>query len=230
MSAFAHSSQNISTRDETPELPMTPMRPNESFESTLPDWVGDALREPMQSSTDARERIMSTVRSMPAPRQFAAPMRPSRWMRRGWLSPMGGVMTSALMALALVMRMSGGVMGGSDIETATRILGDSVVPSAATFTNSETGQPTRWLDTLRVVEFVIRGSSIHAASIMGDFNRWQRTANPMVSDGHAWRARVLVPRDVVDVAYLVNGAKIIPASSAAAPIHTTDRHHAADSI
>lgn len=215
---------------------MTSMRSNESFESTLPEWVGDALREPMPSSADARERIMSTVRSMPAPRPFAAPMRPSRWMRRGWLSPIGGVMTTALMAVAVLMRVGSGAMGATDIETATRILGDSVVPVSATMHSGaiegsvDGPDHGRWLDTLRVVEFVIRGSSIHAASIMGDFNRWQRNANPLVSDGHTWRARVLVPRDVVDVAYLINDARIVPSAVLAAPTHRVDQRHAADSI
>jgi hypothetical protein len=62
---------------------------------------------------------------------------------------------------------------------------------------------------------------VHAASVLGSFNAWQRGATPMVAsaDG-AWRVRVLIPRDVLatslNVAFLVNGAKLLPSPTSTA--------------
>ncbi len=182
---------------------MTAMR--DPIEPSLPDWVGDALREPVASRAGARTRIMEAVRGLPAPRRMTAPMRPSRWLRRGLLSPVGSVMTTAAMALVVFMRFASPGASVSDIVTATRVLGDSVVPAGAAATDGH------WLDTLRIVEFVIRGSSVRAADVIGEFNQWRRGATPLASAGHnEWRARVLVPRDALEVAYLVNDAQVIP--------------------
>lgn len=183
---------------------MTVMR--DPGDSSLPGWVGDALREPVASHAAARSRIMDAVRRLPAPRPLAAPMRPSRWLRRGLLSPLGSVVMTAAMALVVLTRYATPGAGVSDIVTITRILGDSVVPAVTT---SPAG---RWLDTLRVVEFVIRGGSVHAAAVIGDFNQWRRGATPLAAAGRdEWRARVLVPRDALQMAYLVNDAQVIPA-------------------
>ncbi|MBL0170945.1 MAG: hypothetical protein IPP90_09470 [Gemmatimonadaceae bacterium] len=180
------------------------------FESALPDWVGETLREPVESHPRSRARIMEAVRALPAPRRRSAPMRPSRWLRRGLLSPISGAITSAVLALSLLLRADGGASALSDIVTVTRVLGDTVVPVHTLPSASGT---IRWLDTLRIVEFVIRGSSVHAVAILGDFNKWQRNATPLSAGApHEWRARVLVPRDALDVAYLVNDRHLIPAT------------------
>jgi len=192
--------------------------------NTLPDWVTDALREPARSTPAARARIMDAVRTAARPRRCAAPIGPSRWLRRGLLSPVGGLMTTVLMMMALMLRMGpiDHVFGPSvaTIETATHVLGDSVVPISESTVN-RAPVSHRLLDTLRIVEFVIRGSSVHAASVLGDFNAWRRGATPLVASGdHIWRARVLVPRDVLasslNVAYLVNNARLIPAAAGTA--------------
>lgn len=185
------------------------------FESTLPDWVGDALREPVDSHPDARARIMDAVRTLPNVRARAVPMRPSRWLRRGVLSPLGGAMTTVVMVLAVMLRIGAGAADLSDIVTVTRILGDSVVPTRHAGADARDGSApvARWLDTMRVVEFVLRGSSVQGAAVLGDFNRWQRGATPLVAVGHhEWRARVLVPRDALTMAYLVNDAQLIPSA------------------
>ena len=75
----------------------------------------------------------------------------------------------------------------------------------------------RWLDTLRIVEFVLRGPSVHSASALGEFNRWQRAVTPLARvASNEWRVRVLVPRDALSmsahVAVLVNGEHIVPSS------------------
>ena len=183
---------------------MTAMR--DPIDSALPEWVGEALREPVTSQASSRARIMDAVRGLPAPRRMSAPMRPSRWMRRGLLSPVGSILATAAMAMVMLARVSTPGAGVSDLVTVTRILGDSIVPASGSATSGH------WLDTLRIVEFVIRGSSVHAAAVIGDFNQWRRGATPLASaGGNEWRARVLVPRDALQMAYLVNDAQIIPA-------------------
>lgn len=210
----------------------------ESFESTLPEWVGDTLRAPVESDAASRSRIMDAVRGLPTPRACSAPMRPSRWMRRGLLSPLGGAVTTLFMTVAVVLRLGSGAGGASGIETVTRVLGDSVVPRALSIAADSAANSTgiaaadgsaRWLDTLHIVEFVIRGSSVHAASVIGSFNHWQRGATRLESTGNGeWKARALVPRDALDIAFLVNDAQLIPANTGApastrsqySPLHT----------
>jgi hypothetical protein len=154
---------------------------------------------------------MDRIRQLPNPRRHAAPMRPSRWLRRGWLSPVGGFLTTTMLALVVLLRTGSG-NAVADLVTVTRVLGDTVVPTRAV------AVADHWLDTMRIVEFVIRGSSVHAAAVLGDFNNWQRGATPLAETSpHEWRARVLVPRDVLSVAYLVNGARVIPVSRFAQP-------------
>ena len=193
--------------------------------TSLPDWVTDTLREPVSSTPAARARIMDTVRTVARPRRLSAPITPSRWLRRGLLSPVGGMMVTAMLTLALLLRI--GPMDGllhrsvGDIQTAAFVLGDSVVPVVALALPDSSHTASRLLDTLRIVEFVIRGSSVHAASVLGEFNAWKRGATPLAAVGdHEWRARVLVPRDALatslNVAYLVNHARLIPAAAGTA--------------
>ena len=184
----------------------------EPLDAPLPGWVVNALREPMDSRSESRSRIMMAVRALPAPRRHAAPMRPSRWLRRGLLSPAGSIMAITVVALVGLLRMNTGGAALADIVTVTRILGDSVVPRHVT---PSVGGESHWLDTLRIVEFVIRGSSVRAAAVLGDFNQWRRGGTPLIANGrHEWRARALVPRDALNVAYLVNGSQVIPITSA----------------
>ncbi len=137
-------------------------------------------------------------------------------------------MTTVLLMLTLSLRLGpiDGLIGRSmlGIETAAVVLGDSVVPvshalsaTANVFPSGDSSYTQRLLDTLRIVEFVMRGSSIRAASVLGDFNAWKRGATPLVAVSDVeWRVRVLVPRDAVQtsrkVAYLVNNTRLIPAS------------------
>lgn len=193
--------------------------------TSLPEWVTDTLREPTTSTVAARARIMDAVRVLPRPRRLSAPIGPSRWLRRGLLSPVGGLMTTVFLMAALTLRLGpmDGVFGraGMAIETAAFVLGDSVVPTPNSHVSGAVVPPasrSRLLDTLRIVEFVIRGSSVHAVSVVGDFNAWKRGATPLVAVGdREWRARVLVRRDALqaslNVAYIINDATLIPAAA-----------------
>jgi hypothetical protein len=210
----------------------------------LPPHVRALLRAPATSTHDARTRIMDHIRTLPAPRRLRAPFAGSRWSRRGLLSPVGGLLSAALVLCMIALRMSplDALLFDTarQIETAAVILGDSVVPrSGAHGSDASLDSPTsarahhdsltarvdgyarRVLDTLRIVEFVLRGSSIRTATVLGSFNAWNRGATPLATAGRdEWRARVLVPRDAVatslNVAFLVNGTKLISAAGGTA--------------
>jgi hypothetical protein len=195
-------------------------------------WVRDALRHPASSSASQRSAIMDRVRREPAPRLMEAPMRASRWMRRGLLTPMGGMaMVAAMVAMITLrgieqQRVVGGLVGSA------LILGDSVVPHehgpvAGSARADSLGE--RLLDTLRIVEFVLRGPEVRTASVVGEFNAWQRGATTLThGDDGSWRARVLVPRDALRFAYVVNDAQVVPTQSVREG--PTSRAPSADSI
>jgi hypothetical protein len=117
----------------------------------------------------------------------------------------------------MVMVRASGDARSADVSAFTTIMGDSVVPLTAA--QHDSAGDGRWLDTLRIVEFVLRGPGIREAAVLGEFNHWQRGATPMVAsmvssmEPHDWRARVLVPRDalqtVVRAAYLINNRRIV---------------------
>lgn len=142
-------------------------------------------------------------------------MRASRWTRRGLLTPFGGMTLVALFFAAISLRGLDERHGSVALETASLILGDSVVPVHEGSVRADTlGE--RLLDTLRVVEFVLRGPSVRSATVVGDFNAWERGATALTRDSDdTWRARVLVPRDALHFAYVVNDARIVNA----APLH-----------
>lgn len=195
----------------------------ERDEHSLSPWVIDALRNPAPGSTTRsasrlaaqRSAIMDRVRREPAPHVLSTPMRASRWTRRGLLTPFGGMTLVALFFAAISLRGLDERHGSVALETASLILGDSVVPVHEGSVRADTlGE--RFLDTLRVVEFVLRGPSVRSATIVGDFNSWERGATALTRESDdTWRARVLVPRDALHFAYVVNDARIVTA----APLH-----------
>jgi len=191
----------------------------ERDEQSLSPWVIDALRHPAPGSATRsasrlaaqRTAIMDRVRREPSPHVLSAPMRASRWTRRGLLTPFGGMTLVALFVAAISLRGLDERHGGGALETTAFILGDSVVPVHEGGARADSvGE--RLLDTLRIVEFVLRGPAVRSATVIGDFNAWQRgiTALTRGSDD-SWRARVLVPRDAVRFAYVVNDARVVNA-------------------
>ena len=209
----------------------------------LSSRLRELLRAPAVSTPAARARIMQHVRAMPSPRRLSAPVARSRWSRRGLLSPVGSLVTTCLLLATVLLRFGplDTLLHRSvhEVETASLVLGDSVVPVTDSPSSSARGisasvrrlahadddslaahvggYAQRVLDTLRIVEFVLRGSSIRTATVLGNFNAWNRGATALVATGGGeWRARVLVPRDAVatslQVAFLVNGTTLVSAA------------------
>jgi hypothetical protein len=181
---------------------------------SLPRWVHDALRAPVRSRPDSRARIMHAVRALPAPRRRSAPasaVRASRWFRRGSLTGAGGVLLTAALAFMVSVHRGDQLQLMSRYHGSALVLGDTVVPAVS----ARDSLGGRLLDTLRIVHFAMRGPHIGAAEVIGTFNGWQRGRTVLSNAGHGsasdeWAARVLVPRDALDFAFVVRDAGDVP--------------------
>jgi hypothetical protein len=176
----------------------------------LPEWTGELLREAVVSTPAARARIMQQVRTLPAPRRAMPPMPRSRWMRRGLLTLVGGGLATMLLAVAVSLRFGGSDAISTRFEGTALVVGDTVIPRLVAV-QGRTFRDTL-LDTLRVVEFVMRGNGIRTASVVGEFNDWRPDATRMLArTGAEWRVRALVPRDALRFGYLVNDEHLVSA-------------------
>jgi hypothetical protein len=188
------------------------------LDETLPDWADALLRAPTASRPAARAAIMDAVRREPRPRMrprmpmraLVPSMRVPRWPRRGLLTPVGALVAmlfAATVSLQSVRSWQATGSGHTALHTAAYILGDTVVPVAPDAARGTVGQVLH--DTLRIVEFVLRGPGVRSAAVVGDFNAWRHGVTRLArgADG-TWRARVVVPRDVVRFAYVVNDAEL----------------------
>ncbi len=192
----------------------------EPAEHSISSWVVSALRTPTNGTTAQRVAIMERVRREPAPRRLSAPMRASRWSRRGLLTPFGGMSVFAMLVAVVSLRAleQRDVRGVGALQSSIFIRGDTVVPAndaghAGVGRRDGTHADSiaeRVMDTLRIVEFVLRGPAVRSVAVIGDFNAWRRGATTLaLGDDGAWRARVLVPRDALRFAYVVNGAQVV---------------------
>jgi hypothetical protein len=169
----------------------------------LPEWVIDALHDLPPSTVPARDAIMDRIRSSAAPRRGTLRPMASRWARRGLLS--SGGLTMALMLVLASASVREWPTFGSPLLLApiVRILGDSIVP----ITGSPIGDSL--LDTLRVVDVVMRGSSIRSAALVMQGRDESAVAMRELREGE-WHARVLTPPDVLPVAVVVNELRVVP--------------------
>ncbi|QJR36818.1 hypothetical protein [Gemmatimonas groenlandica] len=179
---------------------------------SLPGWAIDALRTPVTSRAGSRDGIMRAVRGLPAPRRLSAPaaaVRASRWFRRGSLTGAGSVLLTAVLAFMVSVHRGDQLAVMAQMQTSAVVLGDTVVPAVG----APDSLGARLLDTLRIVQFAIRGPHIGAAEVIGTFNGWHRGSTAMASASRhsdEWRARVLVPRDALDFAFVVSDASETP--------------------
>ena len=180
--------------------------PPDAIVAELPYWIADTLRRDIVSTASARRAIMDRVRCE-RPRPLSTPSRPSRWPRRGALTPLAllGVLGVVFVATSLRdvhRRIDLTVMNSA------QLIGDSVVPSPDHAAGP--GEHNAFLDTLHIVEFVLRGGAVRSAVVVGDFNAWQRGTTPLHRDADGnWRARALVPRDALRYAYVIDNIRII---------------------
>ncbi len=195
--------------------------------SALPPWAVLAMRRPVSSTAAARAAIMDCVRREPVPKQLSVPMRASRWSRRGLLTPVGVLALVVTAFASLSLRRAN--LRESDVFTnAAYVIGDTVL--ALHHRNASVNRVAgALLDTMRIVEFVLRAPSVRSVVVVGDFNAWRRGASPMHCDvDGAWRTRALLPRDALRFAYVVNNAQVV--APAPLPVVRTTPRSSPDSI
>jgi hypothetical protein len=176
---------------------------SDPIDETLPGWVRDALRQDVTAATDARERIMRRVRQGPAPRTLSLWMAPPRWARRGLLSPLG-LLVAVVCGVTLLTARRWPLLGAPALlPPLVRVLGDSVIPVA----NGANGD--NLLDTMCVVDVVMRGTSIRSARLIVDPRRTDGLVMAQRVDGD-WHVRVLTPPDALPLAVMVNDAQLVP--------------------
>lgn len=195
-------------------------------------WMRSALQAPVDSSSAQRDAIMARVRRVRALQRVQPPMRASRWSRRGLLNPLSGMAMVAVLVAMVSMRSFEFARGVRSLDTASLVLGDSVVPMTSAGLSHDASSDaisTRLLDTLRIVEFVLRGPDVRSVAVIGDFNGWQRGTTTLLHEGRdRWHARVLVPRDALRFAYVVNETQLVAAPPL--PKTTATRRSIPDSI
>lgn len=194
--------------------------PDHDDASAIPGWMGDALRAPVTSRPEARARIMAQVRTLPAPHRLSTPrvQHASRWRRRGALTGLGGTLLAAMLTIAVGIRQGDRHTLAQRVHPIAIVVGDSAVPvrGADSLAAIMSG---RLLDTMKVVEYVVRGSNVHDVQVrraMRDERAneahpvpFQPTQLRRVSDSE-WRVRALLPRDAVAVTFSVNDLTLDP--------------------
>lgn len=191
---------------------MTPVPNSEP----LPNWMQDALSAPVASRDEARRNIMSAVRALPARRHSAPRLMHglSRWRRRGALTGMGGTLVTAVLALMLTVRHGEELSWRAAVQVQALVRGDSVIPAIGETAHSDSAHSdsliaqvgARLLDTMRIVDLALRGPQIGHASITVADARVQASLVRTSAGAEEWHARALVPRDMVALTLMVNGA------------------------
>lgn len=170
-------------------------------------WWRQALAEPVASRPEARARIVQAARGLPAPRRVRWPLArfaptllaPARWRRRGALTGLGGALLSTLLAVVLMVRHGEELAWRTAVQAEAMISGDSVV----------------FPDTLRIVQIALRGVHLPAAAISAADARVQASLVRTHIGEDEWRARALVPRDMVALTLVIDGTphalRLLPA-------------------
>jgi hypothetical protein len=176
---------------------------------SLPGWMRDALGASVTSRPDAKAAIMDAVRALPA-RRLAAPQRvhgASRWRRRGALTGMGGALVTTVLALMLTVRHGEELSWRAAVQADALVRGDSVIPVSQVAGDSVVARMgARLLDTLRIVDLALRGPHIGQAVITVADARVQASLVRTSAGAEEWHARALVPRDMVALTVVVDGA------------------------
>lgn len=193
------------------------MTPRNDLES-LPGWMRDALGAPVESRTESRAAIMQAVRGLPE-RRLSAPRMAhglTRWRRRGALTGMGGALVTAVLALMLTVRHGEELTWRAAVQAEALVRGDSVIPAGQAISDSVIGDSVvarvgarigaRLLDTMRIVDLALRGPHIGQATITVADARVQASLVRTSAGAEEWHARALVPRDMVALTVMVDGA------------------------
>jgi hypothetical protein len=167
----------------------------------LPEWMVEALRQPVVTNAARQARIMELVRVHARRRRlgWSAAAR----LRRGLVTPAFGLALAAGLAGIMVAAGLGDLprYGGQRAAAAShvQVLGDTI---SATLH-----------DTLRLVRFVLDAPAASRVALAGDFNGWSRTATPLRATARAgeWSAVVALPRGRNGYAFVVDDTQWVSA-------------------
>ena len=168
-------------------------------EHGLPAWVGRALRAPVATSAARKARLMTLVRAAGAPTAAAA-RAPLAWRARRGLAPVAGLAAAAAFAGVTVLGAARGPLAGgraADAGLAPSLqatLRDTLLAGAGVAMPMRTALVDTIGDaTLRLVRFVLVAPSATRLALVGDFNRWDAAATPMLAASEStgvWTATV----------------------------------------
>lgn len=190
--------------------------PSDPDREQIPTWMSELLRAPVPSRTESRARIMQQVRTLPAPRRVALPVSAAgrgRWRRRGSLTGAGGVLLTAALAFMVSVRQGNEAALSARVQHEAVVLGDSAVPVRGPDSLAMVLRG-KFLDTLYVVEYVVRGRGVQSVSVRREFTRrpHERALPAPLTQVSAteWRTRALVPREARHVSFVVNDIELAP--------------------
>ena len=179
--------------------PTMPERPDDE---TLPAWMADALRRPILADPAHAERIVDAVRTMPRPRRSFVSRRaarPPRWAtRRGMLAPGGGALLAAV--LTMFLAVGRGMPGASPVPSiggaSAIVLRDTVLGDALQ-------------DTLRLVRVVLSAPGASRVAVADTYTGRDDASTVLGRDARtgAWTGTVMVARDVVQLALVVEAPR-----------------------
>jgi hypothetical protein len=166
-------------------------------------WMAEALRRPVRADAAHAARIVEAVRGMPRPRRSSASrraMRPPRWAtRRGMLAPGGGALVAAMLTLFLAVGrvgLPGAAVGPTAGGASAIVLRDTVLGDALQ-------------DTLHLVRVMLAAPGATRVAVAGAYGAPDDGAMPLRRDARtgAWSGTVMIPRDAVQLALVVEGPR-----------------------
>lgn len=159
-------------------------------------WIIAEARRPVKMDFAARQRLLDAIGAEPRPQR--------RGRVLAWLTEPRGFVLPPLAAAALAAGLVGiGVIGGLALDRGGRpgieqhaAAPDSLVP--------------------RAVKFVLMAPQAERVSLVGDFNGWDASANPMIAQGTpgAWTAFVPLQPGLHVYSFVVDGRHFVADPSA----------------
>ena len=171
-------------------------------------WIASEARRSVAVDPAARTRLLEAIRSEPAP--------PRRGHVFAWLLEPRQLVLPPLAAAALAAGAVGiGILGGLAIHRDGR-------PSAAQ-PSSAAAAITQLPDSItpRTIKFALIAPQASHVSLVGDFNGWNASANPMIAHGAGtWTVFVPLNPGMHTYSFVVDGSHFV--ADPAAPIAPDD--------
>ena len=171
-------------------------------------WIASEARRSVAVDSAARSRLLEVIRSEPAP--------PRRGRVLAWLLEPRQLMLPPLAAAAFAAGAVGiGVLGGLAIHRDGR-LSTAQPPSAG-------AAISQLPDSIapRAIKFVLIAPQASHVSLVGDFNGWNASANPMKAQGAGmWTVFVPLQPGMHTYSFVIDGSHFV--ADPAAPIAPDD--------